>query len=611
MELPPLPPLVGWSYDNPALQQQWRGPSPRSNWLVPGRVLCGDQPYTLDKASGRAGVAGAGVSTIVCLKTKAEMRCGLSAADAARMNYHCALSALRSDMKYVNFPIRDQNIADDSLVGIFVEQLLERLAAGEVLYIHCQGGHGRTGTISALLLGRLYKLSADDALLWYQRLHDMRQAPIFTGSTDQKIANALFPVQIAQVRRLLDNPESPELEESDDELALRIAACKAVSKGDYCDPAECDAAAEQLLTVAPAHPMGLLTRAVGAMQRQDWPSALRTVRVALGSQVALPPRLRQRLEGMLSTCIDHLQNVADTVTPVSQEKYPSTQHLPFSPGLGDGDSKMSYAACIDAFFANGEDVVITEKLDGGNCCIKRGEVYARTHKHPAKHPWFSTIKQLHHVIAHTVVHPHLELFGENMTATHSIVYGNLTSYLYLFGAKKRGVWCSWAEVQRIAQLLGLPTVPLAFRGQLSSPMELQSLIERLAQEPSGVGAAVKPEGFVLRLARRFEAREFERAMAKYVRANHVQTDDNFTRLYPKNKASLVNVVVPPRPVQQLETQPPEASLPLESAGGEALQPAPSPAKPPAEKRLTGRAKKEAAAAEKMRRNRRCAHIKCR
>eukprot|EP01048_Picozoa_sp_COSAG05_P028726 COSAG05_NODE_9076_length_649_cov_1.294545_1_plen_75_part_01 len=58
MELPPLPPLVGWSYDNPALQQQWRGPSPRSNWLVPGRVLCGDQPYTLDKASGRAGVAG-------------------------------------------------------------------------------------------------------------------------------------------------------------------------------------------------------------------------------------------------------------------------------------------------------------------------------------------------------------------------------------------------------------------------------------------------------------------------------------------------------------------------------------------------------------------------
>jgi hypothetical protein len=29
-----------------------------------------------------------------------------------------------------------------------------------VLYVHCHGGHGRTGTISALLLGRLYGLPA-------------------------------------------------------------------------------------------------------------------------------------------------------------------------------------------------------------------------------------------------------------------------------------------------------------------------------------------------------------------------------------------------------------------------------------------------------------------
>eukprot|EP01048_Picozoa_sp_COSAG05_P017138 COSAG05_NODE_2298_length_3258_cov_4.475467_1_plen_51_part_00 len=41
------------------------------------------------------------------------------------------------------------------------------------------------------------------------------------------------------------------------------------------------------------------------------------------------------------------------------------------------------------------------------------------------------------------------------------------------------------------------------------------MIGRLAQEPSGVGAAVYPEGFVVRLSRRFESREFPSAIAKY------------------------------------------------------------------------------------------------
>ena len=46
----------------------------------------------------------------------------------------------------MGFPIVDQTVAlPDERVEEFVGQLLERLAAGEVLYIHCRGGHGRTG----------------------------------------------------------------------------------------------------------------------------------------------------------------------------------------------------------------------------------------------------------------------------------------------------------------------------------------------------------------------------------------------------------------------------------------------------------------------------------
>ena len=35
---------------------------------------------------------------------------------------------------------------------------------------------------------------------------------------------------------------------------------------------------------------------------------------------------------------------------------------------------------------------MTEKLDGGNCCLYRGRVFARTHKHEATHASFGAIK---------------------------------------------------------------------------------------------------------------------------------------------------------------------------------------------------------------------------
>lgn len=47
---------------------------------------------------------------------------------------------------------------------------------GRVVYIHCRGGHGRTGTICSLLLARAYGLSATEVRMWKEpscgaRLH--------------------------------------------------------------------------------------------------------------------------------------------------------------------------------------------------------------------------------------------------------------------------------------------------------------------------------------------------------------------------------------------------------------------------------------------------------
>mmetsp|Transcript_12163 Transcript_12163/g.22513 ORF Transcript_12163/g.22513 Transcript_12163/m.22513 type:complete len:326 (-) Transcript_12163:133-1110(-) len=254
------------------------------------------------------------------------------------------------------------------------------------------------------------------------------------------------------------------------------------------------------------------------------------------------------------------------------EKYPSTEHLPFSPGLGEGDTILSVGTASSLFCDGRTEVVLTEKLDGGNCCIARGLVYARTHKHEARHPWFGTIKQMHALLSATLEDPTLELFGENMTAAHSISYAGLTSYFYLFGVRRGGVWLSHDDVQGTAELLGVPTPPLRYRGPIPNIADFQSLIERLMAQPSAVAGVgnngagggggcldlVRPEGFVVRIAGAFDASAFSRSIAKYVRAGHVQTGDDFTRLWPHNKARLVGLGSPPPLLEELFLSNPDA-----------------------------------------------------
>jgi hypothetical protein len=75
-------------------------------------------------------------------------------------------------------------------------------------------------------------------------------------------------------------------------------------------------------------------------------------------------------------------------------KYPRTPHFPFSPGRTDDDVVLEEVANIPSFPLLSKEVVVTEKLDGGNCCISRGKVYARTLNSEATHPSFGPIKRL-------------------------------------------------------------------------------------------------------------------------------------------------------------------------------------------------------------------------
>ncbi|EOD26859.1 hypothetical protein EMIHUDRAFT_430115 [Emiliania huxleyi CCMP1516] len=195
---PPLPPLASlasraWSPQYEAACAAFRGPTPRSNWIVPGRILCGERPHDNLKL-----LCGAGVTTFVSLQTKGESP-----------PYDSGVTKLTPSARFMSLPIVDQCTTDDALVARLVLSLLQRLADGETLYIHCRGGHGRTGTVCSLLLGLVHGLDGPRALSTYQALHDLREQPCFASrsgyepSADGAACVALFDEQRAQVIRLL------------------------------------------------------------------------------------------------------------------------------------------------------------------------------------------------------------------------------------------------------------------------------------------------------------------------------------------------------------------------------------------------------------------------
>lgn len=70
-------------------------------------------------------------------------------------------------------------------------------------------------------------------------------------------------------------------------------------------------------------------------------------------------------------------------------KYPRTPHLPWSPGASVDDVRLEG---LDGF--EGEEVVVTEKLDGENTTLYRDGLHARS-MDSAHHPSRTWVKALH------------------------------------------------------------------------------------------------------------------------------------------------------------------------------------------------------------------------
>ena len=209
-------------------------------------------------------------------------------------------------------------------------------------------------------------------------------------------------------------------------------------------------------------------------------------------------------------------------------KYNRTYHLPWSPGA-TSDDKIS----TDVENLVGTEIVITEKLDGENTGMTDKGVYARSHAAFTTSPWSREVRLLHKMKVEDQLGEGVFLFGENMEGVHSIEYTNLDSYFYIFGVRDNNIWIPWQQVEEYSYLLDIPTVPVLFKGVVNSVKELKSLVDDLVSKQSELGGDI--EGVVVRSAGMFHNDDFAENVMKWVRKDHVQTDEHWTRNWKKAK----------------------------------------------------------------------------
>ncbi len=195
-------------------------------------------------------------------------------------------------------------------------------------------------------------------------------------------------------------------------------------------------------------------------------------------------------------------------------KYPRTLHLPWSEAVNSDDRALN---SLESFI--GQQVVVTEKMDGENTTMYCDHIHARS-VDGRHHPSRNWVKQFWASIKADIPEG-WRICGENVFAKHSIHYTNLESYFLGFSIWNNQNQClPWAESLEWFHLLGIKTVPVLYDGTFDQHI-IQQLWNNKNQQHT--------EGYVVRLASAFSYKAFRVSVAKFVRHNHVQTSQHWVQ----------------------------------------------------------------------------------
>lgn len=195
-------------------------------------------------------------------------------------------------------------------------------------------------------------------------------------------------------------------------------------------------------------------------------------------------------------------------------KYPRTYHLPCSPGATNDDRFMDTSVlekCI---------VIASEKLDGENTTIYRDGFHARSLNYKYNKTR-DIISRWHAMIAPRIPEG-VRICGENISYKHSISYKDMDHFFYVHSVWSGNRCLSVMETIEYCHVMGLRTVydDVSFsQGEYKTTLDhTLHMVEECPREC---------EGFVIRAIRDFRMDEFHDLVGKWVRPNHVQTDEHW------------------------------------------------------------------------------------
>eukprot|EP00931_Biecheleriopsis_adriatica_P068971 TRINITY_DN42864_c0_g1_i1.p1 TRINITY_DN42864_c0_g1~~TRINITY_DN42864_c0_g1_i1.p1 ORF type:complete len:314 (+),score=71.35 TRINITY_DN42864_c0_g1_i1:88-1029(+) len=176
----------------PSIEHCGAGPHEKSNWLIPDALLAGAYPGSKDEPEHSAmikQIIDAGVTTFVCLMEKPQLK-GHKHPPYAFKPYKEEAKQLAGErrLQFLLAEIPDGHVAADKVARSAAETIIRHLKAGEVCYVHCWGGNGRTGTICSIVLARLYNIEPSKAIQHFQASHAQRKIIVnrFPESKSQK-----------------------------------------------------------------------------------------------------------------------------------------------------------------------------------------------------------------------------------------------------------------------------------------------------------------------------------------------------------------------------------------------------------------------------------------
>jgi hypothetical protein len=195
-------------------------------------------------------------------------------------------------------------------------------------------------------------------------------------------------------------------------------------------------------------------------------------------------------------------------------KYPRTLHVPWSNWTNDDKVNETMA------HFNNRHVVVTEKLDGENWTVYNTDQHARSldsEFQSYQSILYSRIAQFQYNIPEG-----WRICGEYMYAKHSIHYTDLKDWLYVTSIWNESNYCFPFNVtQALCKVFRLPTPNVIYIGVYNKDI-IQEHFNHYTMNLNR-----ECEGYVIRLYTEFHFDDFHKFVAKYVRANHVQTDEHW------------------------------------------------------------------------------------